>query len=386
MINQKTWRPLPLFVILFMLAVGGSERKGYAFEEQPFGRLQTTLENVAKNPGIPGVLLNVNGPKLGNWSGAAGLGNIDTQVAMKSSNQFRAGSIMKVFISVVTLQLVEENRFSLDDPISALLPQSVTSRFANSDQITVRMLLNHTGGIAEWVTDVRNAEIAANPRKIWTDADQLNIAAERGPTFAPGQGWAYSNTHFVLLGKIIQQTTGHAWRNEIRKRIIDKLELGNTRLPAPGDTSIPPSHARGYHLTNGKFVDLTEVDPSMAGPAGGHALVTTAEDLIRFLNAVLAGEFFQNEKTLNQMLAFIDAPDEHGVPYYYGLAMKKYVLPGDIEMIGHAGSTAGFASVVYHLPAQNFTVSAMINTQDLESVYLKVLIPVLEVLKDATVP
>ncbi|MDP6040029.1 MAG: serine hydrolase domain-containing protein, partial [Candidatus Latescibacteria bacterium] len=179
------------------------------------------------------------------------------------------------------------------------------------------------------------------------------------------------------------QTTGHSWREEVRKRIIETLNLKNTLLPEPGNISIPDEHARGYHLINDELIDLTQVDPSMSGAAGGHALITTAADLTRLLDAVLAGKFFRNDKTLEEMLTFVDAPDEHGVPYYYGLAVEKYVFSGGIEMIGHAGGTAGFASIIYHLPAQNITIAAAINTQDLESVYLKVLLPILEILKPA---
>ncbi|MBT4138571.1 MAG: hypothetical protein HOE48_11685 [Candidatus Latescibacteria bacterium] len=102
-----------------------------------------------------------------------------------------------------------------------------------------------------------------------------------------------------------------------------------------------------------------------------------------FLDAVMAGQFFKHQETLEEVLRFVDAPDENGVPYYYGLAMEKYVLPGGIEIIGHAGTTAGFASIVYYLPAQKMTVSMVINTQDLASVYFKVLLPVLEALKPA---
>jgi D-alanyl-D-alanine carboxypeptidase len=117
----------------------------------------------------------------------------------------------------------------------------------------------------------------------------------------------------------------------------------------------------------------------MAGAAGGQALVTTTADLARFLDAVLNGALFQNRETLDEMLTYVDAPDEHGIPYHYGLAIEKYVFPDGIEMIGHSGGTAGFASVVSYLPDQKMTIAAAVNTQDLESVYIKVLLPALQI-------
>ncbi len=351
-------------------------------EEDIASQLQAALEAAVESPdtNFPGALLYVRSPEFGPWIGAAGLGDIETGTAMRPDDKFRCGSIMKPFISVVTLQLVEEGRFSLDDPMPAVLPESVTARFADSDQITVRMLLNHTSGIADFVTEAVVAEIFANPTKVWEDDEWLDIAAAQEPYFAPGEGWTYSNTDYILLGLVIEQATGRSWREEVRQRVIEPLNLENTLLPEPGDRSIPGNHARGYHDMGGEFVDLTGVDPSMAGAAGGHALVSTTTDLARFLDAVLAGELFQNDETLDEMLAFVDAPDEAGVPYYYGLGMEKYVFPGGIELIGHAGGTAGFSAVVYYLPAQDITVAGMINIQDLGSAYYQILLPALEIL------
>jgi D-alanyl-D-alanine carboxypeptidase len=381
--NFSGWQSISALIVAILLATGGCEKQQTASATSVGDRLQTLLESVVENSDsqIPGVILQISSSGMATWSGVAGLADMEIRTPLAQSDKFRAGSIMKSFVSVVILQLVEEGRVTLDTPITEMLPSNVTSRFINSDRITVRMLLNHTGGIAEWVTEsVQVNRIAMSPRKVWQEWEQLEIAAEIGPSFAPGEGWAYSNTDYVLLGQILEQATGKTWREEVRNRIIEPLRLDGTSLPEPGNTEVPDQHARGYHLIDGKLVDLTEVDPSMAGAAGGHALMTTTADLIRFLDAVIEGRLFRDEKMLEEMLTFVDAPDEHGVPYYYGLGLEKYVFPGGIEMIGHAGSTAGFASVVYHVAAQGFTVSVAVNTQDLEAVYLKVLVPALEIL------
>ena len=158
--------------------------------------------------------------------------------------------------------------------------------------------------------------------------------------------------------------------------MIEPLHLENTLLPEPGDVSIPGNHAHGYAAVSGAVVDITAVDPSMAGAAGGDALVTTVSDLARFLDAVLSGELFQNAGTLDDMLAFIDAPDQGG-QVGYGLGMQKYVLPDGTELIGHLGMTAGYAAFVGHLPAQDITIAAAMNWQDDPT---PVLLPALEIL------
>jgi len=368
---------ITLILVLGLAACKAPTEK--AFDEQLASQLQTALEEAVENPEakFPGAVLYVSSSELGTWTGAAGLGNIDTSATMRSDDKFRAGSVMKPFVSVVGLQLIEEGLFSLDDPMPAVLPESVTARFSEGDKITVRMLLNHTGGIADWLTEAVISEIAANPQKIWKEEEYLDLAAAQEPYFAPGKGWKYSNTDYNLLGLVIEQATGRSWRQEVRERIIERFNLENTLLPEPGDTFIPNDHARGYIDMGGKMVDFTGVDPSMAGAAGGQALATTTTDLAQFLTTVLAGELFQNAGTLDEMLTFVDAPYIGG-QVGYGLGMMKYLLPGGVEMLGHSGGTAGFQCLVVHMPAQNITISmAMTN---MESDPTLILYLVLEIL------
>ena len=211
-------------------------------------KLQTALEAAfqSADTSFPGAVLHVRNPELGSWSGAAGLGEIETATPMAPNDRFRAGSVMKPFVAVVTLQLVEEGRFSLDDPMTAALPDSATSRFPASDQITVRMLLNHTSGIPEWLTDEAGAEIATNPTRARTVDEYLDLAAAQEPYFPPGKGFTYSNTDYNLLGLAIKQATDRSWRQEIRERVVEGLHLEDTLLPEPGDLSIPGNYAHGY--------------------------------------------------------------------------------------------------------------------------------------------
>ena len=110
--------------------------------------------------------------------------------------------------------------------------------------------------------------------------------------------------------------------------------------------------AHGYQRVGDKPYDLTDVDSSMAGAAGGHAMLTTTEDLSRFLRAVLAGRVFQKPETLAAMRTFLNTPDDHG-RIGYGFGLERYVLPGGIKMIGHMGTTGGYRAFMFRLPAQH---------------------------------
>ena len=220
---------------------------------------------------------------------------------------------MKPFVAAATLQLVEEGRFALDDPLPAVLPPRVIARFPDAERITVRMLLNHTSGIGEY-TDARfDRAVVANPQRRWTVAEFLDRAAAQPRTSAPGERHAYSNANYNVLGLVLEQATGKPWRAVVRERVIERLRLTHTSLPKPGDVPTGRGIAHGYQLVNGRLRDLTDVDSSMAGAAGGHALLTTTKDLSRFLRALLAGKLFQRQETLEEMRTFVAAENPHGL-------------------------------------------------------------------------
>jgi CubicO group peptidase (beta-lactamase class C family) len=247
---------------------------------------------------------------------------------------------------------------------------------ANSDQITVRMLLNHTGGMRDFL-DLAGPEIVANLEKVWEEEEFLEFASAQEPWFAPGEAQAYSNTDYTLLGMIIEEATGGSWREEMRQRIFEPLNLENTLLPELNDVTIPGDHAHGYADFGAGLVDATELaNPSVVGAAGGQSLVTNAEDLSRFVTAVAAGELFQETGTMEEMLTFVPWPDGNLLSPYvngYGLGVLQSAFGGGIEGVGHSGNTqGGYNSFVFYLPDQDMTISGAVNTDDFEAGYLLV--------------
>jgi CubicO group peptidase (beta-lactamase class C family) len=357
-----------------------------ALDTELASQLQAALDAAVESPDTqwPGAVLHVSSDEIGIWTGAAGLGNTETNTPMRPHDRFRAGSLTKPMISVVILQLVEEGHFSLDAPIMAVLPESITGKFAHSDQITVRMLLNHTAGLPDFM-DLAGPEIVADPGKVWEAEEFLDFAAEQEPWFAPGEAQGYSNTDYTLLGMVIEEATGRSWREEMRERIFEPLNLENTLLPEPDDTTIPGDHARGYADFGGGLVDATEmVNASVVGAPGGQSLVTTPEDLARFMTAALAGELFQKAATLEEMLTFVDWPDGNPLSPYltgYGLGLMQAAFGSGIEGVGHSGDTqGGYHAFVFHLPAQDMTISGAVNAYDYEAGFARLIPRALEVL------
>jgi D-alanyl-D-alanine carboxypeptidase len=349
--------------ISILVACGGEANRQVSDELD--AQLQQILDSAVDSPEtvFPGTALYVSQPDVGSWGGAAGEGNIDPAVPMRPEDTFRAGSIVKPFVAAAVLQLAEQGELALDDPLPAVLPQDVVARFADADRITVRMLLNHTSGIPEYLGEELHRSVIADPHRVWQVEEFLDLAATQPRQFEPGEAYAYSNTDYNLLGLIIEEATDESWRDVVGERVIDRLELEHTSLPDPGDVSIAGDAAHGYELVNGELRDVSDVDPSMAGAAGGQALVTTTEDLTRFVDALLAGELFEQPETLEEMLTFVPADDVPG-KVGYGLGIERYELPGGVEMIGHLGTGAGYRAWIGHLPAQDIDIAMVITNAD----------------------
>jgi D-alanyl-D-alanine carboxypeptidase len=344
-------------------------------------RLQQTLDDaVASSKGmLPGAVMYAKRAGQGSWAGAAGLGQLQPDVAMHPGDRFRVGSIVKLFVAARVLQLVEHGRFTLDTTLPHVLPANVVDRFPTASKITLRMLLGHRSGLADWSTTATDVAAARDPARVWKVSDLLDLAAAKKPLFAPGTRYAYSNSEYTLLGLVIEHATDRSWQQEVTDRVIRPLGLAATVLPAAGNRSWMGPYAHGYMEVNGKVLDASSVDPSMAGAAGGHALITTAGDLVRFLDALLAGRLFRHPETLRQMLTFAPAPDVGG-QVGYGLGIERRVAPGGAELIGHLGGAGGYNAYVGRMPRQQMTFAAAMNSSADPSLLL---LPVFRTLANA---
>jgi D-alanyl-D-alanine carboxypeptidase len=237
------------------------------------------------------------------------------------------------------------------------------------------MLLNHTSGIGEYNDEVFYREVLDNPQRRWKLGELLDRTAAQPRSAAPGERFAYSNANYNLLGQVLEQATGKPWRAVVRERVIERLQLRHTSLPRPGEAPSGRGIAHGYELVNGRLRDVSNIDSSMAGAGGGHALLTTAPDLSRFLRGLLAGRLFQRQQTVDQMRTFVAAVEPTGM-VGYGLGLERYVLPGDIQ-IGHMGTTGGYRALMFHLPAQDIDLTMVINNPADPT---PVLLPALQVL------
>jgi len=290
--------------------------------------------------GFPGILAKTSeGGKT--WSYAAGIADLRTKKPMKTDFRFRIGSVTKTFTATVVLQLAGENRLNLDDSIEKWLPGVIQGNGYDGNQITIRQILNHTSGIAEYLRS-KDADMM-NTKKTYTAEELVKIGLSLPPDFAPGKGWSYSDTGYVLLGILIEKVTGNSYAEEVENRIIEPLELLNTFLP--GNSSVIPgtNHARGYVQPDGasELKDVTYYNPSIASSAGD--MISTADDLNKFFSYLLSGKLLK-EQQLKQMLTTV--PTGSAEISGYGLGIYETKLPNGVSIWGHTGSIPGFVTLV----------------------------------------
>ncbi|UYX55304.1 beta-lactamase family protein [Bacillus thuringiensis] len=307
--------------------------------------------------GTPGILAKTsNNGKTSSYT--AGVVDLSTKKPMKSDYRFRIGSVTKTFTATTVLQLVGENRVQLDDPIEKWLPGLIQGNGYDGNQITIRQLLNHTSGIAEYLKS-KDADIM-NAKKTYAAEEIVKMGLSLPPDFSPGKGWSYSNTGYVILGMLIEKITGNSYAEEIEKRIIEPLDLSNTFLP--GNSAVIPgkNHARGYMKIDGtsELKDITYYNPSLANSAGD--MISNADDLNKFFSSLLGGKLLK-ERELKEMLTTVPIEGK-GVGDGYGLGIYETKLPNGVSVWGHGGAIPGFTTFAGGVIGGKHTLAVSINS------------------------
>ena len=324
---------LPLLATL--LAVGTPPRAAgaeHAFPDILAGRLQLVLDSVRSRYPVAGLSGSVILPDGRSWTGASGhaeLGASPRPATPRTS--FVIGSITKTFVAALILQLAEEGALTIDDPLSRWLPT-----YPNARSISLRQLLNHTSGLYNYFEHPDYERLVfKRPTHRWTIPEILGLV--EAPYFAPGRGYHYSNTNYVLLGLVAEKASGSSLGTEIRRRFLAPLGLRDTYFH--GEEAVPVRGAMGYlYSGGGRFSGLwdgTSYRPNrsaatVAWAAG--AMSSSAEDVARWAAALYGGRVLRS----TSLAAMLDAGR-----YSYGLGARVTTLAGQ-HAWGHTGSLRGF--------------------------------------------
>ena len=329
---------VPVAAVIALGAAGGAASaapsKGEA--ESLKSRAQGLLGD-----GYPAALAAVTDAKGESAGAAVGKGSLETGQAPPMDGEVRIGSNTKTFVAVVVMQMVQEGKVGLDEPIETYLPGLIRGEGIDGSKITVRQLLQHTSGLPEYTdTTPGRSDIFQIKDHYAQPRDLLDTALGKPAAFEPGTQWAYTNTNYVVLGMLVERVSQRPVGEQIDERIVKKLGLSHTYFPAPGDRSIKGTHPQGYHLSaGGKLEDITEMDPAWGWAAG--AMVSTPSELNTFFQAVFDGRLL-TQASIDEMKKGVDASSRFGPGVVYGLGLIGTPLSCGGTSWGHGGTIHGY--------------------------------------------
>ncbi len=317
--------------------------------------LQLLQQIVSQGP--PGMQLSVN-DEHGFWNGAFGYADLASQVEIESCNITRVGSTVKTFTAVTILQLEEEGKLSLDDPITNYLSHSTIEGLENADRSTIEMLLKHSSGIFNYIQSAQFQTASLNDlTKVWQPNELLEYARGKDAYFEPGTDVLYSNTGYILLGMIIEKVTEKPFYEAFEERFFEPLGMAFTQFAA--EDPVPNDLIRGYvdfysnlNLINSTFYSGWDYFTADGG------LISNAHDLNIFVTALFRGELL-SEESMSKMLDW-QKPKSHASDGWYGLGTFRIKTDQGPAYI-HSGDAIGyFASMVY-FPDHDVTITWAVN-------------------------
>jgi D-alanyl-D-alanine carboxypeptidase len=298
---------------------------------------------------VPGVLVGV-------WDGAGhslilptGFADLKARRPMSQADHFRIGSNTKTFVVAVLLQLVDEGKLSLDDPLSKF---SLGVKVPNAQNITIRELCDMRSGLFEGYDTPEFAKIKIKPDSIWDPRTIISWAVKQKPYFPPDRGYRYTNTNYLLLGLIVEAITKDSVAHQIRTRLLTPFGLTETSYPAT--MSMPEPWAHGYALDKQRnWEDVSNTIPvTMMGSAG--EMISAMNDMKRWIILYVTGK---TSKPATHAALMRCIPTGEGNTAF-GLA-----LGCSAGWYGYTGGLPGYNTANYYFPKTGISIVAWVPLQ-----------------------
>ena len=363
-INRKSLLILVSFIALSQLSCNSIKQAKSDPNREIARLLQARLDSLTDNRIVPGVTLSVRFCDGTNISLASGLADVEEQIPMKPDDIMFSGSVGKTYVAAVVLKLHEQGLIDLKAKAMDYLKDTAWfQKVPNAPEITVEMLLNHTAGIPEYVYHQELWEaIKENPDKEWSVEERLSYITGEPPSNPPGEGWAYADSHYLILGLIIEKVTGRSYYEVLDELILGPCNLKHTfhsdrrSIPGliPGYTNLTEEFQLPHKVLNDNRYAF---NPQMEWTGGG--LVSTVSDLTLWACQLYGGSVLKPE-TLKLMLT--PAPLETTLfeDAEYGLGNFIAATEG-VTWYGHTGFAPGYITYVQYLPDYNIALALQVN-------------------------
>jgi D-alanyl-D-alanine carboxypeptidase len=308
----------------------------------PATGLQGLVDSLARAWDLPGLVVAVRRAGEDPRVVASGHAELATGRRMTPVDRFRVASLTKPMVATVILQLSDEGRVSLDDPVARFLPGVLS----DGDHVTLRHLLNHTSGIANYTSDPGFIDaVLANPARVWTPQELIAVANAMPRRFTPGAAdeWEYSNTNYILLGLVAEVAGGAPIASQLLTRVFEPLGMTSTYLS--NSPLLVAPFAQGYVDLNGirNWPVGTLRSPTAAGAAG--AVVSNGIDLLRFVEALAEGDLVSPTSHAARLTTVpASRVRRSGESFDIGYGLGVIVGGG---WIGHNGGIRGYETEAY---------------------------------------
>ncbi|MFE5674337.1 serine hydrolase domain-containing protein [Streptomyces erythrochromogenes] len=308
--------------------------------------LDTAIRKVMTEAKVPGVIVALSAPGKGTYVRSFGVADKSTGMPMSPGLNTRIGSETKTFTVTALLQLVDEGKVALDDPIGTYV-----DGVPNGDRITLRELAGMRSGLFNYSADEDFGKaFLADPSRPFTPQQLLAYSFKHPVLFEPDAKFDYSNTNLILLGLVVEKVTGQRLDDYINREVVAAAGLKHTLFPVGAE--FPAPHAQGYtdQTLSGKTANATDWNPSWGWAAG--AMISNLSDLRSWAKTVATGTLL---KPATQAERLKVVPSLPGAGYGLGI----FNVQG---WIGHNGSLPGYQSLTVYLPGPQATLVVLLNT------------------------
>jgi D-alanyl-D-alanine carboxypeptidase len=331
--------------------------------------LQHTLDSIVRADQLPGLTYAVALPDGACLSLSAGYSDRENFQKMQPSSQMLVGSTGKTFVAALVLIQVEAGLLHLDAHLEDYFGgEAWFEALPNHEQITVRMLLQHTSGLPRYVfSPTFKKALNRQPERSWKPQELLGMVGHQKAVHPAGKGWAYSDTNYLLLGLLLEKINGKSYYALLQEKILNPLKLDAT---LPSDQQALPTLTQGYigsqdilglgvkkTMEDGRYA----VNPQFEWTGGG--LLSSSADLARWMYALHSGSVI-NLRLLQELRLAVSF--KNGVPSRagYGLGTFVWQLEDGTLHYGHEGIMPGYVTSIEYAADLNMGMAIQLNTDE----------------------
>jgi CubicO group peptidase (beta-lactamase class C family) len=362
---------------LMLMGLAAGPRTEEVADEVAKSRAIDAILSAVTQPGAPGLAAVVRKDGRVLFEQGYGVRKLRSQEKIDAQTNFRLASLTKEFTAMAIMLLVKEGKVRYDERLTEIFPEFP----AYGKAVTVRNLLNHTGGLPDYEELMDREEKTSGPR--WSADRQIQdhevlalLEQQTQGKFPPGTSWAYSNSGYVVLGLIVTKVSGVSYRDFLRERIFDPAGIKHSVVYQKGKNEIT-QRAYGNSKENGKWVETDESATSATLGDGG--VYSNLGDMAKWDEALEKHTLLSAQEMAPALtpvtLADGSEPDgpseaqgDHrapGKPVSYGFGWFLDPFDGHPRM-WHSGSTMGFRTMIERFTKDGLTIVILSNRTDLE--------------------